>query len=341
MAKNNFDFLRFLFAFIVVLFHIVDLSQNADIHFLKPYFDFYLSVTGFFVISGFLVTGSYIKSQNIKQYFLKRARRLLPAYIFVILCCALFFSLAGTFSLADYFKSSMLFKYLATNLLFLNFLQPCLPGLFLNNLICTVNGALWTIKVEVCFYLILPLLIIIANRIRKKYILFISIYLLAILYQNLCVYFSGISPEHAHLFKNLKHQLPGFMTYFISGIALYYYIDIFNKKKHLWLLLALPVFVIEYYFKLEILRPVSLSVIILYVALGFKSLNNFGRYGDFSYGIYIYHFPLIQLVVSLNWFNKYNPWLVAIGIIITVLFLSILSWNFLENKFLHRKRIAN
>ena len=336
MAKNNFDFIRFLFAFIVVLFHIVDLSGSSELHFLKPYFDFYLSVTGFFVISGFLVTASYVKSQNIRQYFIKRARRLLPAYIFVILFCCVFLSFAGSLPLTDYFSNPAIFKYLTANLFFLNFLQPCLPGLFLNNLLCSVNGALWTIKIEVSFYLLLPLLIIFANRMRKKYLLFIAVYLFALLYQIIINYFSVIMPAQSHLLMSFKHQLPGFMTYFVSGIALYYYIDQFNQRKHLWVLIALPIFITEYYLYLEILRPIALGVIVLYVATGFKFLNNFGRYGDFSYGIYIYHFPLVQLVVSLNWFNTYNPWLVSIAIIFTVLLLSVLSWHLLERKFLKR-----
>jgi peptidoglycan/LPS O-acetylase OafA/YrhL len=339
MHKNNFDFLRFLFAFVVVLFHIVVLSNHSDLQFLKPWFDFYLSVTGFFVISGFLVTASLINSPNIKAYLIKRSRRLLPAYITVIVLCALLFSIAGTLSAKEYFGNGNLYSYMGANLLFLNFLQPCLPGLFLQNLICTVNGALWTIKVEVCFYLILPVLILLLQHIRKKYILFAVIYVIAVLYQYLFGYLTHRIPEHAILMNNLKHQLPGFMAYFISGIAFYYYFDHFKKRKHLWALLALPVFITEYYFNLEILLPLALSVLILYFAYGFTFLNNFGRNGDFSYGIYIYHYPLIQLIVSLGWFQKFNPWLVSCIVVLMVLILGVLSWNLLENRFLKRKLV--
>ncbi|MBJ7429314.1 MAG: acyltransferase, partial [Bacteroidia bacterium] len=156
MNKNNFDFLRFLFAFIVVLSHIIDLSQFHLFLPFKRYFDSHLSVTAFFIISGFLIAGSYIKTNNIKQYFTKRAKRLLPAYIFVIVFSFFFFSFFSELNFLQYFSSPVLYKYLLANLFFTNFIQPCLPGVFDNNLLCTINGALWTIKVEVMLYFCIP-----------------------------------------------------------------------------------------------------------------------------------------------------------------------------------------
>lgn len=336
MNKNNFDFLRFLFAFIVILSHIIDLSQFPDFIFLKKYFDTHLSVTGFFIISGFLITGSYVKTRNIRLYFIKRAKRLLPAYILIVLFSALFFSVFSIYNFQEYFSNSMLYKYLFANLFFLNFIQPCLPGVFLNNILCTINGALWTIKVEVSFYIILPILIFLITKFEKKIIVFVAIYVLGLLY-ILGLYLTNfIIPEKHSFLLILKHQLPGFLTYFISGISLFYFFDFYMKYKNKLIIIAIIVFSIEYYFNLEILRPIAMSLLLLYFAYGFKFLNNWGKYGDFSYGIYIYHFPVIQLVVSLNLLNNFNPFLVAFSIIITALFLAIISWNFLEKKFLNR-----
>lgn len=336
MNKNNFDFLRFLFAFIVILSHIIDLSQFPDFIFLKKYFDTHLSVTGFFIISGFLITGSYVKTRNIRLYFIKRAKRLLPAYILIVLFSALFFSVFSIYNFQEYFSNSMLYKYLFANLFFLNFIQPCLPGVFLNNILCTINGALWTIKVEVSFYIILPILIFLITKFEKKIIVFVAIYVLGLLY-ILGLYLTNfIIPEKHSFLLILKHQLPGFLTYFISGISLFYFFDFYMKYKNKLIIIAIIVFSIEYYFNLEILRPIAMSLLLLYFAYGFKFLNNWGKYGDFSYGIYIYHFPVIQLVVSLNLLNNFNPFLVAFSIIVTALFLAIISWNFLEKKFLNR-----
>ena len=75
-----------------------------------------------------------------------------------------------------------------------------------------------------------------------------------------------------------------------------------------------------------------------YLAYNFRFLNNFGKYGDFTYGIYIYHFPLIQVFVYLGLFDIYPPLLMFIITIILVLFLAILSWNYIELPFLPPSR---
>lgn len=336
MPKNNFDFLRFVFALIVVLSHIVDLSLNPDLLFLKKYFDSHLSVTGFFIISGYLIAGSYVNTKDTRKYFVKRAKRLLPAYIFVVLFAAVMFSFISTQTIATYFSSPQLYKYLLSNLSFLNFLQPCLPGVFGSNLLCTVNGALWTIKVEVSFYLFLPILIYIIHRFDRKFWVFGLLYFLGLNYQFGLKALSLMKPEKAAFFEVLQHQLPGFLTYFMAGISLYYFKDIFQKYRNSLSLISLLVFVIEYYFNWEVFRPIAMAILILYCATGFKFLNNFGRYGDFSYGIYIYHFPLIQTAVSLQLFQLYPPFLVGFAILVCLGTMAYVSWILLEKRFLQR-----
>ncbi len=337
MLKNNFDFLRFLFAFIVVLAHIVSLSGISDFEFLKKYFDSYVSVTGFFIISGYLITGSLEKTSNYKKYLLKRANRLLPAYVLVIVLCAILFGLLSAYSVREYFANGLVYKYLVANLLFVNFVQPCLPGVFLHNILCTINGALWTIKVEVSFYLVLPIILWLISRFNKNVMVFVLIYLVGIIYKFVLGFGSGIMPAHSGLFEILKHQLPGFLTYFISGIYFYYNKQVLEKNKNALAIVSLLVFGIEYYLNVEIFRPLAMSVLIMYFAYGFKLLNNFGKYGDFSYGIYIFHFPLIQLTVSLGLFTRYNPFLVAFILIGMILLFAFASWNLVEKHFLKRK----
>jgi len=339
MNKNNFDFLRFLFAFIVVLSHIIDLSQFHLFLPFKRYFDSHLSVTAFFIISGFLIAGSYIKTNNIKQYFTKRAKRLLPAYIFVIVFSFFFFSFFSELNFLQYFSSPVLYKYLLANLFFTNFIQPCLPGVFDNNLLCTINGALWTIKVEVSFYLLLPIILLFAYKMKEKVYLYIGLYLFSLFYFYGLGYASLNSTKYGGIFDILQHQIPGFLTYFVSGMVVYEYFEKFTFYKNKLLFLATVVFIIEYYYNLEVFRPIAMSIIIFYFAFGFKIFNNWGKYGDFSYGVYIYHFPIIQLAIALNLFNLFNPFLVALFTIIFVLICAIISWHLLEKKFLVRNII--
>ncbi|WP_255569907.1 acyltransferase [Erwinia sp. S43] len=82
--KNNFDIIRLALAFIVLLVHSSEVTRNESLRFLSHYLSSDFAVKGFFAISGFLITKSYIRSKSLKDYVSKRASRILPAYIFVI-----------------------------------------------------------------------------------------------------------------------------------------------------------------------------------------------------------------------------------------------------------------
>ncbi|WP_461100593.1 acyltransferase family protein [Spirosoma koreense] len=332
MTKNSFDFIRFLFAITVVLRHIIDLSDEPTLLKFQNFFDSYICITGFFVISGFLISKSYANGENVKSYFVRRGKRLLPAYMVSVIGAAVLLSITSEYTFTSYFANKQLYSYLAANIFFLNFLQPCLPGIFVHNPSCAVNGALWTIKVEVLFYLIIPLMIRWLNRIDKKYVLIISIYVLSIIYK----YYLESSGNT--LMVILSRQMPGFLSYFICGISFYYYFEKIYVNKFKLFCLAFPVFVFEYYYNLEIFRPAAFSIIIFFFAYSSSYLNSFGKYGDFSYGIYIFHFTIIQLFVHYYLFEKYNPFVISTFITVLVLLMSILSWNFIEKPFLSKKR---
>ena len=157
-GRNNFDLLRFLFAFIVMLVHSYVLSDAENLSILSKVFSSEIAVKSFFVVSGFLIFMSYENSRGLRNYFEKRMRRIYPAYFTIVALCALLGSLLSVHSLRDYFSTLGLYQYLVANLVFLNFVHPDLPGLFTGNTLHAVNGALWTLKIEVLFYLSVPLL---------------------------------------------------------------------------------------------------------------------------------------------------------------------------------------
>ena len=259
-----------------------------------------------------------------------------PAYLLTVFSCAILLSFVSSYSFVDYFTRSQLFKYLLANLTFLNFVEPCLPGVFTSDrlVFCSVNGSLWTLKIEVGFYLVVPILLCLTNKIKRKYIVLLIIYVLAVLYHYALRELSastGIS-----MFSTLSHQLPRFMSYFACGIALHYYFDFFIKNKNRFLFAGIILFAFEKYMGWEILTPFALSAVVFGLAYSLKGLNNFGKYGDISYGIYIYHFPIMQIAVNLGYFDRYNPFLVAGAIILMVVILGFLSWHLLEKKFLKR-----
>ncbi|MFY7814825.1 MAG: acyltransferase family protein [Chryseobacterium taeanense] len=322
ITKNNFDFLRVLLAFIVFLGHLGTLSNSEELRFLK-HSPIEIAVFGFFVISGFLIARSYERSSSLKSYLSKRIRRIIPAYLLVVFLCAILLSLVSTYSIKDYFSNPEVYKYLFWNSLFLNFKAPWLPGVFGNQ---AVNGALWTLKIEMSYYFCLPLLFLLFGKSNKyRNISLIIVYFLSLVYLN---YFESI-----HKISVAK-QLPGTLSYFIPGMLIYFNFDLFVKNKNTLFIIAILTVWFDLIFNIILFSPAMIGIIVLYIAYSFTFLTNFGKYGDFTYGIYIFHFPIIRVFTTLGLFRDYNPYLMAFICMIIVVSVGICSWHFYEKKFL-------
>jgi len=341
MNRNNFDILRFYFASIVVISHLIGISRVEEFKNFAVYFNTDFSISGFFCISGYLITKSYVNSISLKSYFSKRAARILPAYLFVIILCSFSFSLISSFSLSEYFNSAQLYRYLGANLVFLNSIQASLPGVFIRDgYESAINGALWTLKVEIAFYLSVPLLLLLLKRINQKHIVLIGVYLFSVIYQYVFDWYFLHTGNT--LFSSLSHQFPRFLSYFVSGMALFYYFDLFIANKQKLFVFGVLFLLIGKLTNIEILTPIALSCVIFAIAFSFKGLNSFAKYGDISFGIYIYHCPIINLFVYLGFYDKYNPYLVSIIFLLILFTFSFLSWHFLEKRFLSKvKSVRN
>ncbi len=333
---NCFDFLRFLFAFVVLLGHLVCISQLPALQPLLPVFNTYISITGFFVISGYLITQSYLRSSSLKSYFVKRAKRLLPAYYLIVISCALGLFFLSSYDAATYFTHPQWGKYLLANLSFLNFLQPCLPGVFESDVYdCSVNPALWTLKIEVAFYLCVPLIIWLVRKVKRSWIVLLVIYILSICYRNGLHWYASYADRY--IFIILARQLPGFMSYFAVGMLFCLYRDWFIQHKNKLILPALAVALLEAYLSWEWLLPLAFGIVVLWCAYSLPALNHFARFGDISYGLYIYHAPLIKMLYTLGFFTVLNPWLASSIFVLIVVAAALLSWHGMEKRILQRK----
>lgn len=162
LPQNSFPFLRLLCALIVLYEHAVVLTGAENL----PCLDLRgIAVNIFFILSGFWVTQSYLKSDSVKKYALKRCKKIFPLYFTVVILCAIFLVFLSSLSFKEYFLNSGFFKYLIANLSTLNFIHPTLPGVFEGMVLGgSVNGSLWTIKVELGFYIILPFIIYLIRK---------------------------------------------------------------------------------------------------------------------------------------------------------------------------------
>ena len=137
----------------------------------------------------------------------------------------------------------------------------------------------------------------------------------------------------------IAKQLPGALAFFATGIVFYKNFSLLHKWKDYIIIPCLMLFILEHYIlKTQILKPIAFGFMVFYIAYSFRFLNNFGKYGDFTYGIYIYHFPVIQLFVFLGLFNKYPPLIICTLVLMVTLLLAIMSWYFIEIPYLSKSR---
>ena len=336
IRDNNFDLLRLLFAGAVFLWHVAVLTKAPALQAFGLVFSAEIGVKGFFVISGYLVMMSYENSSSLRDYAGKRARRIYPAYAAVVIACAAAGMALSALPAAEYFSAGLA-RYLAANLAFLNFLAPRLPGVFDGQPYAEVNGALWTLKIEVMYYLFVPVLAALAARLGRWRVL-IALYLLAAAW---FVLFGALHARSgAEIWLQLQRQLPGQLGYFLTGAGLYFLRGQLEGK---WG--ALVAGAVAAYVALAamgspvlsiLLEPMALGILVIWAATGLPCYGNFSRYGDFSYGVYILHFPVIQALLALGVFAS-GPWIGFWMAAALVAVLSFASWHLIEKPFLARR----
>ena len=304
VGKNNFDLLRFLFAVTVLLVHSYVLSDAHALSILSKLLSSELAVKCFFIVSGFLIFMSYENTDHNGQFFLKRARRIYPAYFSVVLLCVLFGSVFATCSFSEYWSFPTL-KYIIANLIFLNFLQPNLPGLFEGNTLQAVNGALWTLKIEVMFYLFVPLAVMAFRRFGRLRVLFF-LYISSVVYS--LIVFEIARRTGVGAFLELQRQLPGQLTYFIAGATGYYYLE-YLIKRAVWLVaLALVAFALQAWLPWLAVEPLAIGILVVYFACIFHiwvtlvSMAIFLMgYTSFTFQYYRFLFRMVCLKALHGW----------------------------------------
>ena len=315
MRNNNFDIVRLCLAVTVVFFHCSVLSQASQFASFQNIFSGELAVEAFFAISGFLIFASYERASSLTDYAVKRAVRILPAYwLSTALCVAIAFS-------QHHFRVG---RFLLANLTFLNFLHPAVDGVFEHNPYTPIlNGALWTIKVEISFYCAVPIIVWLCRRLHRNAVLW-TLFAASILLHVLVPRGSKWAAE-----------LPGELSFFMMGALIHYHLEFFLRRGR-WLMLAAGIFYgVHLYTGWFFLRPAVISALTLGAALLLPVVRGPARWGDFSYGTYVLHWPLIQIVVATGIF-AIHPWVGLAASLVTVALAAVFSWFVVERPILAR-----
>jgi peptidoglycan/LPS O-acetylase OafA/YrhL len=274
------------------------------------------SVDMFFIVSGFLIFWSFDADQNKKHFYIKRFFRIFPLYTLLILVQTLFFI---GFSDGGF---GQIVKYFISNIFFLNFLSPSV-GTTLSTLhVDAINGSLWTLKNEVVFYALVPLIFMLYKKWGK--VILVVLYSLSVLYM--------IGADYLGISK-LLILFPSQLRLFIVGITLYVLFDSLKDKNiTLWAVMSLGLIVLfgeNSYFKF-LFYPYLLGLIVIWLAYFVRRIKiKF----DFSYSIYILHFPMIQLALYFK-INPHNPIVSFILLFGIVFVLSYFSEKYIEKRFI-------
>jgi peptidoglycan/LPS O-acetylase OafA/YrhL len=328
--ENNFDGVRLVLAIIVVFVHTATLTATPEFRMWRPWLSSDFAVKGFFAISGFLVTKSYLTSHSVVEYFEKRARRIYPAYFVTILACFVIGLAVTQLPLGDFLTQLKTWKYLFANLAFANFLQPTLPGVFEGNPEPFMDGALWTIKVEVCLYFLVPLVVLGYKKLGALPVT-VFCYVFSVAW---VMFFQSIASKGG-ISRELANQFPGQLSFFVAG-AYFAYSKISAKNLALTTGISLLAFLIfkSLGFRM-VAEPLFYASLTLFLATCLPWKLYQGKYGDFSYGVYLVHFPIIQLLIHFGMF-KGQPF-VGLGItLVIVAIVAILMWHLVEKGFLKR-----
>ncbi|EXI91455.1 MAG: Acyltransferase family protein [Candidatus Accumulibacter sp. BA-94] len=330
LSTNNFDLLRLLFAGTVCLVHAYELSGYRELAWIASVFSSMVAVKAFFIVSGFLIFMSFERSSSMASYARKRLRRIYPAYFAVVMICAIGLVSISSKGMADYFSSAWI-KYVAANLSFLNFLQPALPGVFDANRLHAVNGALWTLKIEVMFYLSVPVFVLLFRRFGNLRVIAVA----CIGSTAYVILFSWLAERTGSgFYLELGRQFPGQLSYFLAGAVFYYHLPFFERWARHLLFGAIIVLVANTQWPLALLEPFALATVVVFFAL-FPYVGNFGKYGDFSYGVYILHFPILQCLIHFGWLAG-RPWLFLYAGAMATLMAAMAMWHLVEKRFLPR-----
>lgn len=357
--SNNFDLIRLVAALQVVIAHAIghtDLLVTLS-GWQRQAFDWFLKFPGvpvFFVISGFLIARSYERSiGDPSRYVWRRCLRIFPA-LWVCLIVTITVLAGFGFLTGDFVRSGTFWSWLAGQATFVQFFNP---EQFRGFGIGVANGALWTITVELQFYLFVPLLYLtLLGRWRGRIANGLMLVLFSVSFLIHCrldVAMNGPGGYAATptLWKLVFVTLAPHLWMFLLGIAIHRHFDLLRKwlegKFILYLALYVALLIVSElwtaersfaFYSLEL--PARIVLALATISAAYTARGLAGRLlggTDVSYGVYIYHSIVINILVALG---RMNSLLSVIWIVLITGMLAWLSWTIIEKPALSLKAVG-
>jgi len=269
-------------------------------------------VTLFFFISGFLITRLLLAEKRVKgrivlkQFYIRRFIRLYPALLFMIFGSTLIFWLSGfkgpswLESLAGIFYFSNIYQLLCD----MGFAQPVMAW-----------RPLWSLAVEEHFYLLFPAFMVILGPFRQRFLLGMIALLILIPIWRSVIVFNGLFDPETYTYMMTDARIDSIVWGCLLSVVLAFRMTIRFSLQGM----AIFVLILNFYF---------------FASIGFVAkileLKFISYIGVLSYGIYLWHFPI------LDWFLKsLDSTLIASLLTLPLTFLlAHISYRYVETPFI-------
>jgi peptidoglycan/LPS O-acetylase OafA/YrhL len=330
--QNNYLLLRLVAALLVIYGHsyaITKLAGRMDLiqRALRFTYAGEVGVDAFFVISGFLVTASYLNRRSWPEFMKARCLRIFPGLLVCLLVIVFMLGpVVTSLEPAAYLTDPALYTGLLRNLTLVD-LHLRLPGVF-DQLPQpgAVNGSLWTLPVEFMLYILLGIFGVVGILFSRRWY---GLFILAC-----CVAALGLSMR-VHFFadKSLYLRL---LLLFAAGSVIRVYADRIPLSNWIFAGLTLLTALFYHHRGLEPMFTVWLVYAVFWAAY-IPDLHWSNRMGDYSYGLYIYAFPIEQTL------RQYIPDIQPVELFLCASLLTLgcamLSWHFVEHPALDLKKV--
>lgn len=325
--NNNLEWLRLIFAAQVVFSHVA--SHMGLI--IPDVISHFPGVPAFFFVSGFLIYASYLNSPG-WRYFQNRFLRLYPGLVFVTVGGLIVALTARGWD--DFLNNLPAYAlwFIAQSTLG----QAYTPEIFREIGVGVINGSLWTLTVEIMFYLIVPIIVWFEARFRQTVLLLLSLSFLVYVFGPLILNKSIYHNKSVYDFMALTPIVWGWM--FAFGILAVKHFNLVHRWIKYFPFVIVPLTVMIAIGDGPFFASASNRLGILYFScyvgliLWFAFATPFVRLKfDLSYGSYVWHMPVINMLLVLS--IPSVPLAFALTFVIASL-----SWFLIEKPALKLKR---
>lgn len=282
----------------------------------------------FFALSGFLVSGSAFRTRSLVPFLGLRALRIVPAlFVEVTLSAVILGGLFTNLRLDEYYSSPRFYVYFLNIIGLIHFE---LPGVFSENLQPVVNANLWTLPSEFHSYAITSVLIasgLLFNR--KIFTAIFAIVTLPLLYANLVTGF-GEGP--------LGLEGITAVYYFFMGVTFFMWREKIVYSPALFGVALVASYVLMLSSHTVFIYPALLTYITIFIGMTKLPQWAFLKTGDYSYGIYLYGYPITQALIAASPTLRGNLLFLLPTAILSTSAFAFLSWHLVEKRVLFLKR---